>query len=203
MLATLASSSPPLSWQPTPMGRLVQRRAPDVKVEPGGDYQFAGVKSFGSGVFRSVTRSAEQTSYRELTRLRKGDLVYPKLMAWEGAIGIVPAECDACVVSPEFPVFSVRSELVLEEYLDLFWRSEFARPLLVRGSSGTNVRRRRLHPDAFLRLEIPLPSLDEQARLVGALTRTRLASAALVELSEAVVGLRERMLGDSFAGWRA
>ena len=32
-----------------------------------------------------------------LTRLRAGDFVYPKLMAWEGAFGVVPPECEGIV----------------------------------------------------------------------------------------------------------
>jgi len=86
------------------MRELVRLREPDVMVEPDGKYQFAGVYCFGRGVFRSQFRTGVEFAYRRLTRLKAGNFVYPKLMAWEGALGVVPAECDGCVVSTEFPV---------------------------------------------------------------------------------------------------
>jgi len=44
-------------------------------------------------------------SHRRLTKLRTGNFLYPKLMAWESALGVVPPAYDGCVFSIEFPVF--------------------------------------------------------------------------------------------------
>lgn len=154
-----------MTWPPVSMGTVLARRPLDVVVESQKTYTFAGVRSFGRGVFRSVTRTGAQTAYRELTRVRAGDLTYPKLMAWEGAIGAVPDDCDGCVVSPEFPVFEIDRGRALPEYLDYWWRSPAARPLLSGGSTGLNVRRRRLNPSDFLAIKIPLPPVSEQRRI--------------------------------------
>ena len=70
-------------------------------------YQFAGVYCFGGGVFRGPERPGSAFAYKNLTRRRQGEFVYPKLMAWEGAFGIVPRNCDRCYVLPEFPVFEL------------------------------------------------------------------------------------------------
>src|SRR5439155_9079599 len=90
--------------KPTPMRELVRLRSPDVAVRPDESYQFAGVYCFGRGVFKSGEKSGMEFAYPKLTRLRAKDFVYPKLMAWEGAFGIVPPECDGCVVPIVFPV---------------------------------------------------------------------------------------------------
>src|SRR6266542_4426957 len=103
--------------EPTRMRELVALRAPDVIVQADEMYQFAGVYSFGRGVFRSARKAGADFAYPRLSRLRTGDFVYPKLMAWEGAFGIVPPECDGCVVSTEFPVFEVIEDRVLPEVL--------------------------------------------------------------------------------------
>ncbi|TJV92319.1 MAG: restriction endonuclease subunit S, partial [Mesorhizobium sp.] len=76
-------------------------RPPDVTVDPLTEYHFAGVYSFGRGVFRGQIKLGNEFSYPKLTRLRAGNFVYPKLMAWEGALGVVPPECDGLVVSTE------------------------------------------------------------------------------------------------------
>jgi type I restriction enzyme S subunit len=105
-------------------------------------------------------------------------------MAWEGALGVVPAECDGLVVSPEFPVFEVNEERVLPEVLDVYFRTPSVWPLLSGASTGTNVRRRRLNPADFLAFKMPLPTRETQRRLrevkrqVAALTRLQSETAA-------------------------
>jgi type I restriction enzyme S subunit len=148
------------------MRELVRLIEPDVVVSPEETYHFAGVYSFGRGVFKGQLLSGTQFSYKSLTRLRTGNLVYPKLMAWEGGIGIVPPECNGLVVSPEFPVFEVNESLVLPEILDVYFRIPSVWSLLANFSTGTNIRRRRLHPSSFLKFEIPLPPIEEQRRIV-------------------------------------
>jgi type I restriction enzyme S subunit len=147
---------------PTPMRELVKLRAPDVTVRPEEIYQFAGVYCFGRGVFRASRKSGMDFAYPRLTRLRAGEFVYPKLMAWEGALGVVPPECDGCVVSTEFPVFEVNEDRVSREVLDIYFRTPSVWPALSGASTGTNMRRRRLNPQDFLDYEMPLPSRKTQ-----------------------------------------
>jgi type I restriction enzyme S subunit len=150
---------------PTPMRELVKLRSPDVIVRTEETYQFAGVYCFGRGVFRAQRKAGTDFAYSRLTRLETGNFVYPKLMAWEGALGVVPPECDGCVVSTEFPVFEVIEERVLPEVLDIYFRTPAVWPELSGASTGTNVRRRRLNPSDFLDYRMPLPSRETQRRL--------------------------------------
>ncbi len=146
----------------TPMRELVKMRPPDVTVRADESYQFAGVYCFGRGVFKATRKTGIEFAYPRLTRLRAGDFVYPKLMAWEGALGIVPPECDGCVVSTEFPVFEVFEDRVVPEVLDTYFRMPSVWPELSGASTGTNVRRRRLNPQDFLNYKMPLPSRQTQ-----------------------------------------
>jgi len=134
-------------------------------------------------------------SYSKLTRLHTGNFVYPKLMAWEGALGVVPPECDGCVVSTEFPVFEIEVERVLPEVLDIYFRDPSVWPEISEASTGTNVRRRRLNPIDFLKYRMPLPSRETQMRLrqiaskLDALRRHQTETAAALEaLLPAVLG---------------
>lgn len=149
----------------TPMCDLVRLRQPDVVVRPEEAYQFAGVYCFGRGVFRGQVKSGMEFAYSRLTRLHTGNFVYPKLMAWEGALAVVPPECDNCVVSTEFPVFEVIEERVFPEVLDTYFRTPSIWPEIGGASTGTNVRRRRLNPNDFLAYRMPLPSRGIQERL--------------------------------------
>ncbi|HEV2177399.1 MAG TPA: restriction endonuclease subunit S [Terriglobia bacterium] len=150
---------------PTPMRALVKLREPDVTVHADESYDFAGVYCFGEGVFRGQRKSGMEFAYARLTRLRAGDFVYPKLMAWEGALGVVPPECEGLVVSSEFPVFEIDTALALPETLDVYFRTPSVWPTLAGASTGTNVRRRRLNPANFLEFEMPLPPMNSQRKL--------------------------------------
>lgn len=158
--------------KPTPMRELVRMRTPDVLVRPGENYQFAGVYCFGRGVFRATAKSGMDFAYLRLSRLRTGDFVYPKLMAWEGAFGIVPPECNGCVVSTEFPVFEVNEERILPAVLDTYFRMPSVWPEIAGKSTGTNVRRRRLNPQDFLNYKMPLPSREAQMTLRDVKSKT-------------------------------
>ena len=149
----------------TSMHELVNLRDLDVEVSPLDSYTFAGVYSFGRGVFKQHSLMGTEFSYKNLTRLKAGNFVYPKLMAWEGALGSVPEECDGLVVSPEFPVFEVNENKILPETLDVYFRTPSIWSKLAEISAGTNIRRRRLHPSKFLQFEMPLPNMKTQQKL--------------------------------------
>jgi type I restriction enzyme S subunit len=136
-----------------------------VQVNADQTYHFAGVYCFGRGVFRGQKKSGMDFAYKQLGQLKAGNFVYPKLMAWEGALGVVPTECDGLFVSPEFPIFEVIEDRVLPETLDVYFRTPAVWPQVAGESTGTNVRRRRLNPKDFLSYRIPLPSMQSQLRL--------------------------------------
>lgn len=148
-----------------PLRELVRYRETDVDVQKTGNYKFAGVYCFGRGVFVGQERTGSEFAYPKLTRLRAGDFVYPKLMAWEGAFGIVPSECDGCVVSPEFPVFELDQSRIMPEVMDVYFKSPAVWPEIAGISTGTNVRRRRLNPKAFLNHHFPLPDMKTQHQI--------------------------------------
>jgi type I restriction enzyme, S subunit len=159
-----------------PLRELVKLRPPDVSVQSDVTYEFAGVYSFGRGVFKGPVKSGADFAYPKLTRVRTGDFVYPKLMAWEGALGVVPPECDGFVVSTEFPVFEIDHNQVLPEVIDTYFRSPTVWPALAGSSTGTNLRRRRLNPGDFLAHMMPVPPMPVQLQL-------RKARVALTEIS--------------------
>ena len=165
LLRTYIFASPIESIARRTLSQLVTQRPPDVTVDALHRYQFAGVYSFGRGVFASATKLGSEFSYERLSTVRAGDFIYPKLMAWEGALGVVPPKCDGMVVSPEFPVFSVNTELVLPEVLDIYFRTPDVWPALAAASGGTNMRRRRMQPSAFLTHTMPLPSMRTQLKI--------------------------------------
>lgn len=193
----------PQGAQPTKhrMSELVSQRQPDVAVDGTAQYRFAGVYSFGRGVFPSAVKMGSEFAYERLSTVRTGDFIYPKLMAWEGALGVVPAECDGMVVSPEFPIFTVNTEAVLPEVLDIYFRTPDVWPALAEISGGTNARRRRLQPSTFLSYEMPVPSMAKQLELRAIFQHTQALKAKHAAICQANSALLpatlERVFGTS------
>ena len=189
-----------------PMSELVSQRATDVAVDRLAQYRFAGVYSFGRGVFASVVKMGSEFAYERLSTVCAGDFIYPKLMAWEGALGVVPIECDGMVVSPEFPVFTINTDEVLPEVLDTYFRTSEIWPLLAEISGGTNARRRRLQPSTFLNYQMPVPPMDTQRKLREVHRQTqalRANHAAIRQANAALIpATLERVLGVDHTGAR-
>lgn len=185
---------------PTPMTELVRLREPDVLVQREVDYDFAGVYCFGRGVFRGTTRKGIEFSYDRLTTLHMGNFVYPKLMAWEGALAVVPAEHEGLVVSTEFPVFDVNVDRVLPEVLDVHFRTPSIWPLIAGASTGTNVRRRRLNPNDFLKYVFPLPSRETQHALSRVGKQVDQLRSLQAETAAELDALLPTVLAKAFAG---
>lgn len=181
------------------LSELVSQRQPDVAVDGTAQYRFAGVYSFGRGVFPSAVKMGSEFAYQRLSTVRAGDFIYPKLMAWEGALGVVPPECDGMVVSPEFPVFTVNTEAVLPEVLDIYFRTPDVWPALAEISGGTNARRRRLQPATFLSYEMPVPSMAKQLELRAIYQHTQLLKTKHAAIRQANAALLPATLERVFA----
>ena len=147
-------------------------------------YPMLGVRSFGVGCFDAGRKKGSETRYKHLLEVRADDLIYPRLMAWEGAFGLVPAELDRHYVSPEFCTFAVRSGRADPAYIGHLFRWPPIWKSVAGSSSGTNVRRRRLYPDHFLAQSIPLPSIEAQRSIASELNAVHAASARIVAKAE-------------------
>ena len=96
-----------------------------------------------------------------------GDVVFSKIDARNGAIGVLPEEIATAVVTTEFPVFIPASDRLDGEFLKLVLRtSDFLAALRAR-ASGTSGRKR-ITPEVFSDLRIPLPPPPEQRAIVAA-----------------------------------
>jgi type I restriction enzyme, S subunit len=131
------------------------------------EYRFAGTYSFGRGIFVGEKKTGSSFQLDKIQRIRTGDFVYCKIMAWEGAFGLVPEQCNGCVMSGAFVVYEVDTEKIDPNFLDYYFKIKSNWDAIGSQSTGTNVRRRSLHPNQFEVATIPNPPLDEQRRIVA------------------------------------
>ena len=108
-----------------------------------------------------------------------GDIVFSRIDAYSGAIGMLPPEIDKAVVTTEFPVFIPDPERLEGGFVKLVLRTGYFLEALRQKASGTSGRKR-IAPEAFEDLRIPLPPPDEQQKLFAA-HRAALDRAAALE----------------------
>jgi type I restriction enzyme S subunit len=96
-----------------------------------------------------------------------GDIVFSKIDARSGAIGTLPATIAKAVVTPEFPVFIADPAKLDSGFVQRVLRTGGFLKALRTKATGTSGRKR-ISPEAFLDLRIPLPDLAEQQAIVAA-----------------------------------
>ena len=94
-------------------------------------------------------------------------MVYNRLFAWKGSFAIADKDTAWRIVSGEFPCFRVDTERANAKYLHLYLSQEKIWEEIERISTGqTSISRLELKEPVFLGMDIPLPPLDEQHRIV-------------------------------------
>ncbi|MDZ8189270.1 MAG: restriction endonuclease subunit S [Nostoc sp. ChiSLP02] len=148
-----------------------------------------GVKWWGEGAYERETIDGSQTAAKTLSIVREGDLIINKIWVRHGSIAIAGKDVDGCAASGEFPTFELDLNEVLPKWLHWYTKTrEFWDKCaqLSQGTSGKN----RIKPDLFLAVEIPLPPLEEQRRIVARIEE-------LVGKIEEVRSLRQKAVEES------
>lgn len=103
---------------------------------------------------------------------------------------------DPCLVSPDYVVFRTDPSRLLPQFLDQLRRTTmWSNHLDVVGSGSVRVR---IYFDALARMRIPLPTIEEQARIVSLLELLDTEISSLTEMTLAhdqfKRGLMQRLL---------
>ena len=153
-------------WPTVRLGEVLRRSEETIQLQPDAEYRQITVKLWGKGVvLRGILTGAEIASSRQMVA-RRGQFILSRIDARNGALGIVPPELDAAIVTSDFPVFDVVEDRMLPMYLGWMCRTASFVEECKRASEGTT-NRVRLQEDKFLEREIPLPPLAEQRRVVA------------------------------------
>ena len=94
----------------------------------------------------------------------EGDFILSKIDARNGAMGIIPEELDNSIVTNDFPLFKF-SEDINSKYFDYFSKTHFFDRACKNASEGST-NRRRIKMNKFKQIQIPLPLIEEQNKIV-------------------------------------
>lgn len=152
------------------VGDVVKLERRMVEIDPFESYSLIGVYSFGKGIFhRDPQLGSELGDYRFFA-IEPGDLVLSNIQAWEGAIAYATERDRGCIGTHRFLTYvPADAEVVDMDYLHYYFLSESGHALIEQAAPGSVTRNRTLAIERLENLEIPLPDLAEQRRIVGRL----------------------------------
>jgi type I restriction enzyme, S subunit len=153
-------------WPVVKLGEVLDRSEETITLLADTEYREVTVRLWGKGVvLRGTVVGAGIAASRRFVA-KAGQLILSRIDARNGAIGIVPSELDGAVVTNDFPLFDLSSERIDAAFLGWLTKTREFVELCQRASEGTT-NRVRLQEDRFLALEIALPPLPEQRRIVA------------------------------------
>jgi len=160
----------------------------------GTKYRQIGVRLWGVGAYERETIDGGQTRYKTLYRVEENDIIINKIWARNGSVSTVSQELAGCYGSSEFPTFVPDQDVLLPDWFywitktKWFWKQCHEKSY---GTSGKN----RIRPEKFLKIKIPLPSLEEQHRIVARIEALAIQVQKVKEIREDIdVDIRSLLL---------
>jgi type I restriction enzyme M protein len=167
------------------LGDVAKLSGEPVRTKPEQTYEFVSVHFDGS----ASSKGRLKTRYPELLKVRTGDIVMSRIDILDGAVAIIPPHLDNCFVSKEFFVLKVHRPVIDAIFLWLLLRSKYFLTL-ARGYSTGVTGRHRVKWVQLSTIDIPVPDVETQKRLVKHIKRVfSLQSKLQIELETAEQGV--------------
>jgi restriction endonuclease S subunit len=182
----------PSEWKLIPLKNVVSSVKKPVIPETNGLYQEIGIRSHAKGLFHKESVTGKSLGEKSVFWVEPDCLVVNIVFAWEHAIAKTTVNEIGMIASHRFPMFKPKPGVLDLDYLLYFFKSLRGKHLLGLASPGGAGRNKTLGQTEFLKLEIPVPSFEEQVAIVRILN----AADREIELLKAKTGkLREQKKG--------
>jgi type I restriction enzyme S subunit len=169
-------------------------------VTPTGSYPQVGIKSFGAGLFAKSAVTGSDTTYKTFNRLYEGALILSQVKGWEGAVAICPATLAGWFVSPEYRTFRCVEDQARPGYLAPLVRTRWFWEKLGPATRGVGARRERTRPEQFMNIEIPIPTIENQAQGERVFTQVDALKKLQTETTAELDALLPSLLDKAFKG---
>lgn len=186
-------------WPMVKLGEVLEQVSRPEMVSPEKEYRILGAKWYAKGLYIKSIKSGNEIKAKKLYLVKKGDFVYNRLFAWKGSFALVPDELDGCYVSNEYPTFKINTEKIFPKYLYYYFSIEEMWDKAFSLSMGvSSISRNRLKVEKFFKIEIPLPPLEEQKRIVAKIEGLMTRIEAAYKEHRAIFQYVESMLNSVF-----
>lgn len=149
------------------IGEFLKRNKTAVTIQDGVKYKRVTIKVRNGGVVPRDEVMGENIGTKKQFLVSKGQFILSKIDARNGAMGIIPAELDGAVVTQDFLPYDIDATKVNPQYFVLVCTTKQFIAFCQSCSSGTT-NRQRVDEAQFLNIRVPVPSLEQQNKLVKA-----------------------------------
>ena len=147
------------------IGEFLKRNKTAVTIQDGVKYKRVTIKVRNGGVVLRDEVMGENIGTKKQFLVSEGQFILSKIDARNGAMGIIPAELDGAVVTQDFLPYDIDTTKVNPQYFVLVCTTKQFIAFCQSCSSGTT-NRQRVDEAQFLNIKVPVPSLEEQNKLV-------------------------------------
>lgn len=162
------------------IGDFLKRNKTTVSIEDDKTYKRVTIRVRNGGVVLRDEEMGENIGTKRQFLVSGGQFILSKIDARNGAMGIIPESLDGAIVTQDFIAFDIDESRINPQYLVLVSTTKQFINVCQRCSSGTT-NRQRVDEAKFLNIKIPVPSLEEQDKLVAEYNKCMSSANILLE----------------------
>lgn len=155
------------AWGTARMGEIAPLVRRPVETAAAETFREIGIRSFGKGVFHKAPTTGLEIGSKRVFAVEPGDLIFNIVFAWEGAVAVATEAERGMIGSHRFLTCVADKNRVDARFLNYWFSRGEGRDRLLWASPGGAGRNRTLGIDKLAAIEVPLPPLDEQRRIVA------------------------------------
>ncbi|MFA7686017.1 MAG: N-6 DNA methylase, partial [Candidatus Gracilibacteria bacterium] len=148
-----------------PLSKILIRNKTPINIESNIVYTRATIKLYGKGLSIRDEEIGSKINTKKQFLIKKDQLLLSKIDARSGAFGIVPKELDGAIITGNFWAFDINENFVNRDYLSYLLSSKKFYSICKDASSGVT-NRKYLNETKFLAMEIELPKIEDQNKLI-------------------------------------
>ena len=162
------------------IGEFLKRNKTAITIQDGVKYKRVTIKVRNGGIFLRDEEIGSKIGTKNQFLISKGQFLLSKIDARNGAFGVVPEVLDGGIITGNFWTFDVDYSIINPHYLALLTTTDAFIQFCEQASNGTT-NRHYLQEPLFLNIKVPVPSLDEQNKLVEEYNKVIAKAEALVK----------------------
>lgn len=179
-------------WQRMRISEFTTHK-PRLRSKPETPFTALGIRSHGKGTFLKPNFDPSKIDMTELFEVKENDLIVNITFGWEGAIAVAGSNDDGALVSHRFPTYTFKTEYAAPEFFRHIVVQKWFVEKLGLISPGGAGRNRVLNKKDFGKIEVLMPSVEEQRR-IGSLLDACAKEIALLEQQLVMIKQQKRGL---------
>lgn len=152
------------SWPRVKLEEVLTHRKEFIAIDDSQTYTRPRVKLHAQGLVKRDRVIGAEIKTKKQQVCQTGEFLVAEIDAKMGGFGLVPQDLEGAIVSSHYFLFRAKSELLDERFLGYFCTTPAFREQ-VEAQGSTNYAA--IRPSHVLEYEMPLPSLEDQRRIVA------------------------------------